>query len=202
MQVPSAPQGMLPIHQQRPHQLAAPYQQVVQQSIQPAAPYQQALQRPSQPATLYQQAVQPPRRPAGRGGAAQLPSSSAAPTAGQPTQEHGKQPTRGQGLRGRSASHPRHGQGSAANSPSNNTLGATLPQPGLCARTKRFNPAQLAAMYRSSGWRKDLEHVLKVYYRYKLQAPFVELEWVRVRELFFDRFVAKKAKVLRIKEES
>ena len=129
MQVPSAPQGMLPIHQQRPcqpatpyqqvvqqmsqpaapyqqvvqqmSQPAAPYQQVVQQACQPAAPYQQAVQQLSQPATPYQQAVQPPRRPAGRGGVAQLPSSSAAPAAGQPTQEHGRQLTRGHGLRGR-----------------------------------------------------------------------------------------------------
>ena len=51
MQVPSAPQGMLPVHQPRPSQ--------------PATPYQQAVQPPSQPATLYQQAVQLPRRPAG-----------------------------------------------------------------------------------------------------------------------------------------
>ena len=44
--------------------------------------------------------------------------------------------------------------------------------------------------------------MLKVYYRYNLQAPYDELEWTRVRELFFDRFVAKKAEALRIKEES
>ena len=30
----------------------------------------------------------------------------------------------------------------------------------------------------------------------------MELEWVRVRELFFDHFLAKKAKALRLKEES
>ena len=60
----------------------------------------------------------------------------------------------------------------------------------------------LAAKYRSGGWRKDLEHVLKVYYRYNLQAPFSEPEWVRVRELFFDHFIPKKAKALAIKEES
>ena len=100
MQVPSAPQGMLPIHQQRPCQPAAPYQQAVQQTsqpaapyqqvvqqmsqpaapyqqavqqvCQPAAPYQQTVQQPSQPATPYQQAVQPPRRPAGRGSSTSL----------------------------------------------------------------------------------------------------------------------------------
>ena len=58
MQAPSAPQGMLPIHQQRPHQPAVPYQQAVQQSSQPAAPYQQAAQQVSQPAAPYQQVLQ------------------------------------------------------------------------------------------------------------------------------------------------
>ena len=138
----------------------------------------------------------------GRGGAAQLPSSSAAPATGQPAHERGRQLTREHGLRGRSASHPGCGRGSAANAPSTTTLGTTPPQPGHRARTRHFDPALLAAKYHSSGWQKDLEHVLKVYYRYNLQAPFVESEWVRVRELFFDRFVAKKAKVLRLKEES
>ena len=49
---------------------------------------------------------------------------------------------------------------------------------------------------------KDLEHVLKVYCKYSIQAPFREPEWVQVRELFFDRFITKKAKALRLKEES
>ena len=81
MQAPSAPQGMLPVHQPRPCQPATPYQQAVQLQSQPATPYQQAVQLqsqlatpykqavqpPSQPATPYQQAVQPPRKPAVRG---------------------------------------------------------------------------------------------------------------------------------------
>ena len=97
---------------------------------------------------------------------------------------------------------PGHGWGSATSVLSTTTPGATLPQPGHRARTRHFDPTLLAAKYRSSGWQKDLEHVLKVYYRYNLQAPFVQSEWVLVRELFFDRFVAKKAKALRLKEES
>ena len=68
MQAPSAPQGMLPVHQPRPRH--------------PATPYQQVVQPPSQPATPYQQAVQPSRRPAGRGVAAQPPSDRATPAAG------------------------------------------------------------------------------------------------------------------------
>ena len=97
MQVPSAPQGMLPIRQQRPHQPTAPYQQAAQQVSQPAAPYQQALQRLSQPATPYQQAMQPLRRPAGRGGVAQPPSSDTAPVANQTIPDRGRPLARGQG---------------------------------------------------------------------------------------------------------
>ena len=78
MQVPSAPQGMLPVHQLRP----------------------------CQPATPYQQAVQPPRRPAGRGLAAQPPSDRVTPAAGQTIPDHGRPQARGRGIRGRSVSHP------------------------------------------------------------------------------------------------
>ena len=67
MQALSAPQGMLPVHQLRPHQPTTPYQQAAQLQSQPTAPYKQVVQPLSQPATPYQQAVQPPRRPAGRG---------------------------------------------------------------------------------------------------------------------------------------
>ena len=188
MQVLSAPQGMLPICQQRP--------------CHPAAPYQQAVQQLSQPATSYQQAVQLLRRPMGRGGAAQLPSSSATPAASQPAQECRRQQTKGCGVRGRSVSHPGHGRGTATNVPSTTTPGATQPQPGHRARTRHPDPALLATKYHSSGWRKDLEHVLKVYYKRSIQAPFREPEWVRVRELFFDRFVPKKDEALILKEES
>ena len=67
MQVPSVPQGTLPVHQPRPHQPATPYQQAAQPQSQPAAPYEQVVQPSSQPATPYQQAVQLPRRSTGRG---------------------------------------------------------------------------------------------------------------------------------------
>ena len=89
-----------------------------------------------------------------------------------------------------------------AGAPATSTQGDAQPQPGRHTRTSRYDPAILAGNYRSSGWQKDLEHVLKVYYHYNLQAPFDELEWIRVRELFFDHLVAKKAEALRIKEES
>ena len=187
MQAPSTSQGMLPVHQPRPRQ--------------PATPYQQAVQPLSQPATPYQQAVQPPRRPAGSRLTAQ-PPQTAAPAASQTIPDRGKPQARGQGVRGRSVSHPRRGRGMTTNVPSTTTPGATQPQPGHRSRPRRPDPAVMASKYRSSGWRRDLEHVLKVYYKHSVQAPFRELEWAQVRELFFDHFILKKAEVLVIKEES
>ena len=188
MQVLSTPQGMLPVHQPRP--------------CHPATPYQQVVQPLSQPATPYQQAVQLLSRPVGRGGAAQLPSSSATPATSQLAQDCGRQQTRGHGIRGRSVSCPRHGWGTATNVPSTTTPGATQPQPAHPARPRHPDPALLANKYRSSGWRKDLEHVFKVYYKHNIQVPFKEPESVQVRELFFDHFIPKKDEALILKEES
>ena len=202
MQALSTPQGTLPVCQPRPRHPATPYQQAVQPLSQPATPYQQAVQPLSQPATPYQQAVQPPRRPAERGGAAQRPSDRATPAASQTIPDRGRQQARGRGIRGRSVSRPGRGRGMATNVASTTTLGATQPQPGRRTRPRRSDLAVLASKYRSGGWRKDLEHVLRVYYQHSIQAPFRELEWIRVRELFFDRFIPKKAEALAIKEES
>ena len=65
-------------------------------------------------------------------------------------------------------------------------------------KARHPNPAVMASKYHSGRWKRDLEHVLKVYYKHTMQAPFREAEWARV----FDRFVPKKAEVLVIKEES
>ena len=89
-----------------------------------------------------------------------------------------------------------------ANAPLTTTPGATQSQPGHRSRPRCPDSAVMASKYRSSGWRRDLEHVLKVYYKHTVQAPFRESEWARVRELFFDRFIPKKAEALVIKEES
>ena len=125
MQVPSAPQGMLPVHQPRPHQPATPYQQAVQLLNQPATPYQQEVQPQSQPAAPYQQAVQMPRRLAGRGLLARPPSDRAAPAPDQSIPDCGRQQARGWGIRGRSVSHPRRGRGMTTNAPSTITQGDT-----------------------------------------------------------------------------
>ena len=58
---------------------------------------------------------------------------------------------------------------------------------------------QLAANFHSSGWRKDLEHILRVYYRYSIDY-FTEAEWSRIKERFFDHFIQFKKEALEIKE--
>ena len=198
----SAPQGMLPVHQLRPHQSATPYQQAAQLQSQPATPYEQAVQPLSQPAAPYQQAVQPPRKPAGRGLLAQPPSDRATPAPDQTIPERGRQQTRAQGVRGRSVSRPRRGQVTVTNAPLTITQGDTQSQPGHRFWPGCPDPAKMAAKYHSSGWRRDHDHVLKVYYKHTVQTPFREAEWARAREQFFNCLMPKKAEALAIKGES
>ena len=73
------------------------------------------------------------------------------------------------------------------------------PQQGGQPRSALHDPMQLAANFRSSGWRKDLEHILQVYYKFNV-ASFKEAEWVRVKEQFFDHFLQYKDEALALKE--
>ena len=61
------------------------------------------------------------------------------------------------------------------------------------------NPAWLAANFCSSGWRKDLEHILLVYYRFSVDS-FREVEWLRIKERFFDHFIQFKKEASKLKE--
>ena len=58
---------------------------------------------------------------------------------------------------------------------------------------------RLAANFHSRGWRKDLEHILQVYYRFSVTS-FREAEWARVKEQFFDHFLQHKMEALALKE--
>ena len=199
MQTPSAPQRMLPVHQPGPSKPATPSQQTAQLQSQPAAPQEQLVQPLCQPATPYQQAVQPPRRSTGRGLLARPTSDGATPAADPTYLDWGRQQTRGWGLRGRSTSHPGRGQGIATNAPSTVPPRDSHFQP---SHHSHPGPAKMAAKYRASGWRRDLEHVLKVYYRHTIQTPYWEAEWVRVRECFFNHLTPRKAEAVAIKEEN
>ena len=168
----------------------------------------------------YQQVVQPPKRPTGRGVFADTPAGKTAPVGGT-TQDHGRPAARGWGHGSCSVSHPRgvpemagaqpqHQEGGL---PSRSMPGGRSlpppPPPPVPERTepqwrgrKRFalqDPARLVANFCSSGWRKDLEHILKVYYKYSVD-NFMEGDWSWVKEQFFGLFLQNKKEALEIKE--
>ena len=175
---------------------------------------------PGQPATLYQQVVQLAGKSTGRGVTFDSSFNKAAPAGGQSTKDHGRQRTRGWGGSGQSASHPRgvqekssiqktsrqtpHQEGDLPsrvppNIPPTTAPESTLPQQGSRVRTLPRDPVRLAAKYHSAGWRKDLEHVLKVYYKHNV-ASYKEVEWGRLRDKFFAHFLPHKEEALGIKE--
>ena len=75
----------------------------------------------------------------------------------------------------------------------------TQPRWGGQPRSALHNPVWLVVKFHSSGWRKDLEHILWVYYKFNV-ASFKEAEWVRVKEHFFDHFLQYKEEALALKE--
>ena len=76
----------------------------------------------------------------------------------------------------------------------------TQPQWGGWPRSTLHDPAWLVAKFHSSGWKKDLEHILRVHYKFNV-ASFKEAEWVRVKEQFFNYFLQYKDEALALKEE-
>ena len=130
-------------------------------------------------------------------------------------QDRGRPSTRGRGGSGQSVSHPRGVPGKASvqlphqegDLPSGLTPGVppppaaegTQPQQGGQPRSALHDPTQLVANFHSSGWRKDLEHILRVYYKFSV-AFFREAEWARVKEWFFDHFLQYKEEALALKE--
>ena len=130
--------------------------------------------------------------------------------------DHGRPSTKGREGGSRSVSHPRGVPGKASvqppcqegDLPSRSMPSVpppppaperTQPQRGGWPRSALWNPVRLAANFHSSGWRKDLEHILWVYYRFSV-ASFTKAEWVRVKEWFFDHFIQHKGEALALKE--
>ena len=207
--VPCMPQTALPLHHPPPGwpTTSAP---CAPQMVLPL--YQLP---PGQQATLYQQVVQPPRKPVGRGVTADAPTDKTAPVGGACAQDHGRSSMRGQGGSSQSVSCPRGMQERASVQPpcQEGDLPSglmprvppppapegTQPQRGGQPRSTLCDPMWLAANIRSSGWRKDLEHILWVYYKFSI-ASFREVEWARVKERFFDHFLQYKEEALALKE--
>ena len=166
-------------------------------------------------ATPYQQAVQLPKKSTGRGVASDPSADKTAPRGGTSSQDHGRPTTRGQGDGGRSITCPRGAQGKASaqlphqegDLPSGSMPSVpppaapegTQPQHGGRPRSTLHNPLGLAAKFCSGGWKKDLEHVLRVYSKYNA-ASFKEVEWAWHKEKFFEYFLPHKEEALGLKE--
>ena len=73
------------------------------------------------------------------------------------------------------------------------------PQHGGGVRASTKDPLKNAANYKSAGWRKDLEHVLKAYYKYNVTS-FKEAEWAKIKEKFFTHLLQHKEEWQNIKE--
>ena len=178
-----------------------------------APPLHQPL--PGWPAMLYQQAVQLPKKSTGRGVASDPSADETAPAGGASYQDHRRPTTRGWGDGGRSISHPRGAQGkvsaqllhqegdlpsrSMSSVPPPVAPEGTQPQHGGQPRSTLRDPVRLVARFHSTGLKKDLEHVLQVYYKYNA-ASFKEVEWVRLKETLFTYFLPHKEEAFGIKE--
>ena len=92
-----------------------------------------------------------------------------------------------------------HPSGAPHNIPPASTPESTPPQCGGGVRASPKDPLKNATNYKSTGWRKDLEHVLKIYYRHNV-ASFKEAEWAKMKEKFFTHLLQCKEEWRDIKE--
>ena len=76
---------------------------------------------------------------------------------------------------------------------------STPPQHGGGTRAPPKDPLKEAAKYKSAGWRKDLEHVLKAYYKHNF-ASFKEADWAKLKDKFFEHLIQHQDEWRSIKE--
>ena len=89
--------------------------------------------------------------------------------------------------------------GAPSNVPPTSAPVSTPPQSGSGMRASPKDPLRNASRYRSTRWRKDLEHVLKIYYRHNV-ASVKEAEWSKMKEKFFTHLLQCKEEWMDIKE--
>ena len=193
----------------------------VLQAPQMAPPIHQPLPFPrGKPATLYQQAVQPPGKSSGLGVTFDSSTTKPAPTGGKDTDVRGKQGTRGRDDNSQPASHskgvrerssirttnkqtPRQvgecPSGVPRNVPPALTPESTPPQCGGGVRAPPKDPLKDATNYKSARWRKDLEQVLKAYYKHNF-ASFKEADWAKLKDKFFKHLIQRPDEWRSIKE--
>ena len=175
---------------------------LVPQAPQMAPPIRQPPPFPrGQPATPYLQAVQPPGKSLGLGVTFDSSATKPAPTGSQDADTHRRQGTRGRDDNSRPADCSKGAQerssvrttskqtphqeggcpsGAPHNGPPASTPGSTPCQCGGSTRAPK-DPLENVTNYRSQGWRKDLEHVFRAYYKYNV-ASFKEAEWNKLRD--------------------
>ena len=127
---------------------------------------------------------------------------------GQDTDGHRRQRTRGRDDNTQPASHSRgtregssirttskqmpsqvseHPSGAPHNALPDSTPGSTLHQCGSSTRAPR-DPLEHVACYRSQGWKKDLDLIFGVYYKYNVSS-FKESEWSKLRNKVLDHLL-------------
>ena len=189
------------------------------QAPQMVPPICQPLSFPrGQPATPYQQAVQLPGKSSGLGVTFDSSANKPAVTGSQDTDGHRRQGTQvrddnswpascSRGAQERSSirmtskqmphQEGGHPSGAPHNVPPVSTPGSTPHQCGGSMRAPK-DPLENVANYRSQGWRKDLEHVLKTYYKHNF-ASFKEVDWAKAKDKFFEHLLQCKEEWRNIK---
>ena len=173
----------------------------------------------SQPAIPYQQVVQLPIKPKGRGVTFNSPADKVVAIGGQDTNGHGRQRTRNQDDKTQPASPGKRAcerssgrttgkqtlcqvsecpSGTAHEAPRDSTLGSTSHQHSSSMRAPK-DPLRHVAHFRSQGWRKDLDLIFKVYYKYNF-STFKESEWSRIRDKVLDHLLPLQEEWRGIKE--
>ena len=201
---PSAPKSQAPLPQ-------AP--QVVPPLCQPLPSSR------SWPATPYQQAVQPPSKPKGRGVTFDSSADKVAAIGGQDADGHGRQRTRSRDDKTRPTSPGKEAQGRSSIRMTSNQMPCQVSEcpsgapreafrdstPGStshqCSSNMRApkDPLRCVARFRSQGWRKDLDLIFKVYYKYNFSS-FKESEWSKIRDKVLDHLLPLQEEWRSIKE--
>ena len=78
-----------------------------------------------------------------------------------------------------------HPAGAPCNISPSSTSGKPSPQPGGITKASPRNPLKNIANYRSTGWRKDLDHILGYFYHYNYPSCKEE-EWKKLRTKFLE----------------
>ena len=205
---------------QAPMPLALKSQAPPPQAPQMAPPLHQPLPSSgSQPATPHQQAVQLPGKPKGRGVTFDTSTHKVVAVGSQDADGRGRQRTRNQDDKTQPASPGRearerssirttgkqmpckvseHPSGAAHNAPSDSTPGSTSHQCSSSTRAPK-DLLRCVAQFQSQGWKKDLEHIFRVYYEYNFTS-LKEAGWNKIRDKVFDHLLPHQEEWRRIKE--